>query len=219
MADLKRIEVKPELLNRGDSIKRRSSTEPTEDTASQNRDLAFGLKYRDHTFENFRAVKGTTEALTTFRNYAESLKPPFLLCYGAVGNGKTHLLEALALRLEQRGIRSTTWVVPEMLAWLKQKIGDPFQVELDQVIQNYQTGTLPLLLDDLGVEYGTPWEISVLERIILGRYRERVPTVVTTNRDLDELPERVISRFYEPGLGQVVLNDGKDYRKRRSGAK
>ncbi|MBA7590759.1 hypothetical protein ES708_32896 [subsurface metagenome] len=64
---------------------------------------------------------------------------------------------------------------------------------------------------------GSEWELGQLEEIIAIRYRERLFTILTTNRDLTELPERVVSRFKDPDVGRVVLNDGADYRRRKGG--
>jgi len=72
----------------------------------------------------------------------------------------------------------------------------------------------PMPFLDLLDEYGSEWEWGELEDIINYRYRERMFTVMTTNRDLTELPERVVSRFRDPDIGVVVLNSGKDYRRR-----
>lgn len=49
------------------------------------------------------------------------------------------------------------------------------------------------------------------------RYREHLFTIMTTNRDLTELPERIVSRFRDPDVGMVVLNEGADYRRLQGG--
>ena len=60
---------------------------------------------------------------------------------------------------------------------------------------------------------GSAWEYGQLEEIINHRSHENLFTILTTNRDLTELPERVVSRFQDPDIGRVVLNSGKDYRR------
>lgn len=174
---------------------------------------AFGVSNLNHTFENFKVLPGTEKAHKAFKEVAEGAGKPFLLCYGGVGNGKTHLLEALALRLRERGIASRIWVVADFLAYLRRLMRDSSKEDIDVVIERYQSGGA-LLFDDFGMEYGTSWEMSVMERIINGRYRSRDTTVINTNKDLDELPERIVSRFFDPEIGVVVLNQGKDYRRR-----
>ena len=71
-----------------------------------------------------------------------------------------------------------------------------------------------LIIDDVGMGgSGSDWEYGQLEEIIIVRYRERLFTILTTNRDLTELPERVVSRFRDPEVGRIVLNEGEDYRR------
>lgn len=175
---------------------------------------SFGVSNLNHTFENFKVVPGTKEAYEAFKALAEGTGKPFLLCYGGVGNGKTHLLEALALRLRERGIISRVWVVADFLSYLRRLMCEGKE-DMDVVIERYQSGCA-VLFDDFGMEYGTDWEMSVMERIINGRYRARAITVVNTNKDLDELPVRVVSRFFDPDIGIVVLNSASDFRRRKA---
>ena len=85
---------------------------------------------------------------------------------------------------------------------------------LDVILDNY-CKSAHLIIDDVGMGgSGSNWEFGQLEEIIVYRYRERLVTVMTTNRDLKELPERIVSRFYDPEIGCVVLNDAPDYRRR-----
>jgi DNA replication protein DnaC len=168
-----------------------------------------------HTFRGFKRVAGTAEVYKAFRDLAEGTSEYcFLLAYGGVGNGKTHLLEATALRLAERGIRSTVWVVPDFVSYLRRLINPEWPGRLDGVLERYQASSGAVLFDDFCLEYGTAWEESIMERIICGRYRNKGITVITTNKDLDTMPERIVSRFFEPGVGKVVLNEGKDFRRR-----
>jgi len=177
---------------------------------------SFGVADESHTFKNFKRVAGTTDVYKAFYDLAEGKAPPFLLVYGGVGNGKSHLVDAAALRLAERQIPSRVWIVPDFLSYLRRLIDDEIRGHMDAVIENYQAGKGAVFFDDFALEYGTPWEESIMERIICGRYRTKAVTVVTTNRDLDSIPERIVSRFYEPGMGKVILNRGKDYRKREA---
>ena len=88
----------------------------------------------------------------------------------------------------------------------------PFEMVLDNLRRARR-----LIIDDVGMGgSGSAWEYGQLEDIVVYRYRERLPTVMTTNRDLTELPERIVSRFYDPDIGCVVLNDAPDYRRRKT---
>ena len=184
----------------------------------------FGVSNMAHTFESFdHKRKGVKKAYDAFYELAEGRGNPFLLCYGGVGNGKTHLLEATAIRLGERGVWVTVWVFADFLSYLRRMIPDPMK-SVDAIVENYQTRGA-VFFDDVGVEYGTDWERSILERIISGRFRSKSITVLTTNKDLDEvddrgrrfIPERVASRFFDPDIGTVVLNSGSDFRRMKGG--
>ena len=78
-------------------------------------------------------------------------------------------------------------------------------------VRNYSA----LVLDDFKPEYASNRGADRIEEIIDWRYRNYLPTVLISNRDIAELPERIGSRFSESGIGRVVVNRGKDFRMRR----
>lgn len=172
---------------------------------------AIGVSPKDQTFDSFLLADGTKEAYSSFKKLATGdADYVMLLCYGGVGNGKTHLCNALAVGLNRRGIDTRLFSVSDMISQLKESISSH---TTEAVIHQLKTVSA-FLLDDFKAEYGSMWEMQQIEAIIDARYREALITVLTTNRDLDELPERIVSRFNEPGLSKVVLNKGKDYRRR-----
>lgn len=175
---------------------------------------ALSISSLDNSFENFKRVKGTEKALAAFKVLAGGrTHRKLLLCYGGVGNGKTHLCEASAIKLYQRGIFCRVLTMARIMRILKSCIGPEPAHGFNEVLQNY-CFSRHLIIDDVGMGgSGSEWEFGQLEEIIQFRYRERLFTVMTTNRDLTELPERIVSRFQDPDVGTVVLNEGADYRR------
>jgi len=177
---------------------------------------SLGLSSVEHTFEHFDRVDGTEAALEAFLAMAEGRARPLLLCYGGVGNGKTHLCEALSIELYKRmGIRCPVNVWSELMRMFKKAMhrGDPDSPSYDDLFEQVRRRER-LILDDVGMgSTGSEWEWGELEDIINYRYRERLFTVVATNKDLDELPERVVRRFRDSEVGVIVLNKGKEYDK------
>lgn len=171
-----------------------------------------GISSKSQSFENFDSVLGVKETYQAFKDLATGeANYQMLLCYGGTGNGKTHLCNALTTELNKREIDARLYAVADMVGRLKESISEH---TTESVIK--QLTTIPaLILDDFKVEFNSPWEMGKIEDIIDARYREALITVLTTNRALEELPERLISRFYDPLLGRVVLNSGADYRRRR----
>lgn len=177
---------------------------------------SLGVASLENTFENFKPVAGTRKALANFKALALGrTKWKMLLVYGGVGNGKTHLCEATAIALYKRHIFCRVLTMARIMRALKECIGPERSISRDELLDRYcRCGHL--IVDDVGMGgSGSDWEYGQLEEIIVVRYRERLFTIMTTNRDLSELPERITSRFFDPNIGRVILNEGADYRRQK----
>jgi len=178
------------------------------------RDL--GLYDPLQTFGNFELVAGAGDTYQAIRNIADGgTEATMFLCYGGTGSGKTHLLKAVALRLYGRGIfvRYLTWAM--VINTLKNGLNDGAIPPYRDILRNYCYARA-LLIDDVGMgSTGTAFEYSQLEEIIDVRYSRRLLTLMATNKHLDELPDRVVSRLRDPDVSIVVLNSAKDYRIRQ----
>jgi len=207
-------------LNRGTSTRVRKTfeNEAEANPADEMEDLRASMRISDlgHTFENFKTLPGTENAVRAFIAIAKGeTEKPFLFCYGGVGNGKTHLCEATVIELRKRGVFCRYYTVPEIMSLLKMVINRKIDgVNPEELLQRFCQARA-LILDDL--EIGTEWERKQLEMLVDSRYRSRRLTVMVSNRDLDELErwsERIVSRVSDPDVSQLVLNKGQDYRKR-----
>lgn len=168
----------------------------------------------DNTFENFKPMPGTSQVLEAFKAVLDG--PEFmLLCYGGVGNGKTHLCEAAVIELYKRGRFCRVMKMPEMLSTLRRAIKDP-DMSYDGILGNYCYAER-LIVDDIGAGEKSDREFSdrILERIVGARYGRQLLTIMTTNVEISELPERVKSRFEDAVTSYLVLNEGADYRRLR----
>jgi DNA replication protein DnaC len=169
---------------------------------------------KPQTFENFEQVEGARKVFEAFYLVAHSLKPPFLLCYGGLGNGKTHLCRATAKVLNSKGIWARYITMSDLMAMLKDSIPENKTSEVVQGLSEQPA----LIIDDWGVEYGTDWELSKLEDIIDKRYDAELLTIITSNKDfpqLEQMSRRITSRFKDSLLSKLVLNDAPDYRPRK----
>ncbi|MBA7668993.1 hypothetical protein ES703_77116 [subsurface metagenome] len=54
---------------------------------------------------------------------------------------------------------------------------------------------------------------------MIAREREGLITIITTNLELDDFPERVISRFRDRTQARLILNKALDYRPRKKAKK
>src|SRR4029079_3312899 len=76
-----------------------------------------------------------------------------------------------------------------------------------------------LIVDDLGTENTTPWAREKLYQIFNHRYNHRLPTVITSNTDLESLDPRIASRICDQTLCRHVYLEAKDYRQRDVGGR
>ena len=172
-----------------------------------------------HTLESFDKVKGTEEAYRTFSELAEgNLGKKFVLCYGTTGCGKTRLIEGLLVAWARRGIWCRYQTFSQLMRHLKQAMRAGSMPPYDAVFERI-CGRERLIVDDVGMgTIGSDWEMAELEDIINERYQLRFRndgkvTILATNRDIKELPDRIVSRFYDPEVGVIVFISAGDYRK------
>lgn len=139
----------------------------------------------------------------------------WLVLRGGYGCGKTHLAAAIANACVERGRPVLFLTVPDLLDHLRATFAPS---EPENHVTPYQTRfheirTVPvLILDDLGTESATMWAREKLYQIFNHRYNARLPTVVTTNHELEEIPLRLRSRLVDPDLSQIVSIQAPDYR-------
>lgn len=161
-----------------------------------------------NTFEALKPWPGTEKAVAAFKALSSGETGwQMLLCYGGVGNGKTRLCEAAAITLYKRGLFCRVLTMDKIMEALKECIhSDRSLEELLRSLCNAER----LIIDDVA---GTEWDFEQLEKIVRVRYHERLFTILTTNLDLKELPERIVSRFRDNDVARLILNSGDDYRK------
>ena len=139
-----------------------------------------------------------------------------LLCYGGVGNGKSHLCGAAAIELYKRGKFCRVMKMPEMLSTLRLAINDP-DMSYELILGNYCYAER-LIVDDIGAgDSDSEFGDKILDKIMVARWGRQLFTIMTSNLELEDLPPRVKSRFEDPVTSYLVLNEGEDYRPQKGG--
>ena len=161
------------------------------------------------TFDNFLLRPGSRDAYKAAQALADgTAKYIWLLIYGGTGNGKTHLCYAITKMLIERGMNSAEMVASAEL-FSKLRKG----VETKEDVLQFYKDVPALIIDDWGVGYGTNFEEARFDELMAYRYEHFMVTVLTTNKELKDLPERVRSRFEDKLRSLIVLNKSGDYRK------
>jgi DNA replication protein DnaC len=129
------------------------------------------------------------------RAFAFARKPQgWLLLRGSYGCGKTHLAAAIANECLSRGQPVLFVNVPDLLDHLRSTYGPSSEVSFDERFEEVRDAPV-IILDDLGTQNATPWAQEKLYQILNHRYNAQLPTVVTTNQDLEDIEPRLRSRL------------------------
>jgi DNA replication protein DnaC len=173
------------------------------------------------TFENFEPRgKGTyapvlsdtiEQAYEAARQYATQLNG-WLLLQGGYGCGKTHLAAAIANFVVELGIPTLFVTAPDLLDLLRFSFNDP-ETTFEQRFKDFREVRL-LVLDDFGTHNATPWAQEKFFQILNHRYINKLPLVITTNQDLDEIDARIRSRLQDTKFVHQVTIQAPDYRLR-----
>ena len=113
---------------------------------------------------------------------------------GGVGAGKTHLAVGIAHRLMEQGRIAVFTSVINAIRRVKDTYRRDSGQSEAQVVAGFIRPDL-LILDEVGVQFGSETEKMILFEIINGRYEQLKPTIVISNaKDAHRLPGRTRGR-------------------------
>lgn len=174
-------------------------------------------RYLGCTVSNFKPERESERNIrTTVIKWIESY-PNFtgkdgLFLYGPPGTGKTHMATAICSALIRRHsvqplYQSATELSRKIASRIEDKtLTDPFQAPLEAEL---------LVIDDFGAEKVTEYSISLFAELIDYRYRCGMPTLFTSNLDINSLEAiyggRVADRIHD--TCQILHCDGRSRRR------
>lgn len=159
-------------------------------------------RYRIATFDTYMATSAAQKGvLANCRRFAESVERDDgggLMLLGPCGTGKTHLLAAIALHLGFERLASARLVKPRSIVRrLRDTWGKGACESEADVIDDLSQDVDVMLLDEVGVGFGTEAEITQLYEVIDARYVLNRPTVVSSNLNLPALKAAVGDRIFD----------------------
>lgn len=162
-------------------------------------------KQQEMTFESFDAKRANLPAderdnlNNAFRLAEEFAKAPegWLVFRGDNGCGKTHLAAAIVNYRYKVKQPALFIVVPDFLDHLRSAFSPESEVSYDQFFESVKNAPL-LVLDDFGKQSSTPWAQEKLFQVVNHRYNAKLPTVITTNLEEDDMDGSMLARFADP---------------------
>ncbi len=135
----------------------------------------------------------------------------WLVLKGGYGSGKTHLAAAIANYRIAQGQMVIFVNTPDLLDHLRAAYSPSSDVGFDERFQQVRNAPL-LILDDLGSQSNTDWAQEKLYQIFNHRYNAAMPTVVTTNQELETIEGRIRSRLVDHRLVKIITIAVPDFR-------
>lgn len=163
------------------------------------------------TFDSYNVATPEQEkAKGYFKAFADSVcngsTTSNLIACGSVGVGKTHLASSAVNQITRSG---KTCRVIKIIDLIRQFKGtwDKSNDSTEKQFLDFYTSIPALIIDEVGVQFGSDTEKMVVFDIIDGRYNNMLPTVLISNLAVDGVKEligdRAIDRMREDG-GNVV---------------
>lgn len=182
-------------------------------------------RFQSRSLDNFEATTpAQRRALAFAREYVEGFEAVRASGRGAIfvgrpGTGKTHLAAAIGMALLHKGHSVLFATVMRALRLVKDSWAAGATMTESQAVA-LLTGPDLLILDEVGVQFGSDFERQMLFDVLNERYERRRPTLLLSNLPLAEAVEylgaRVLDRLREDG-GKHVVFDWESYRARMAG--
>ena len=174
----------------------------------------------DSTFDNFLTeavglpatkqlrLKLVFEAVVSYAGDPQG----WLILRGGYGCGKTHLAAAIANYRMDQGYPVLFVNTPDLLDHLRAAYSPASPVSFDERFNQVRNAPL-LILDDLGTQSNSEWAQEKLYQIFNHRYNLKLPTVITTNQELEAIEGRIRSRLVDHRLVRIITITAPDFRR------
>lgn len=160
-------------------------------------------RFQGRTFASFIATEPPQlHALTVVRDFAEQFdahaaRGAGLILSGMPGTGKTHLAAAALMDLLARG----KWVQYLRLMDVIRMVRETWRRDSEktdrEVLALLGSEIDLLVIDEVGVQYGTDGEHMILFDVLDRRYAEMRPTILITNQDKKGFQQAVGDRIHD----------------------
>ena len=176
-----------------------------------------GLSWHDYVDVNAKATKAKNVCIEYVKNFAQD-SGACLMMLGSPGTGKNMLAAIIAQEVIKLGFTCVHTTALRMVRRVKDSWRNK-EISEQDVIDAFCSPDL-LIIDEIGVQFGSQTEQLYLTEIINDRYESQSPTVIISNLDGAQLKailgERIIDRFFDDG-SKALAFDWESYRRRKNG--
>jgi len=182
-------------------------------------------RFQSCRFDNFKTDihKDQSHALSVAHAYVDnftsnSQQGACLTFCGKPGTGKTHLACAVGIAIMKTMSTNILYAKTyNALLEIKKTFNKNAELSEMDIVNKFLSPSL-LILDEVGIQFGTETEKILIYQIINGRYEFIRPTIIISNQTKEELTEylgeRCVDRLREGG-GAVVPFGWDSYRGRK----
>jgi len=183
-------------------------------------------RYKRKNFTDYEVLNNKQkEVLTVCEGFIDGKYNSGLILIGKNGTGKSMLCSIILQEMikrnphENRGYDSDWYLYTEAIKIVR-KIKDTWRQKTSEEVNSEQSAINKyvkpkvLVIDEIGMQYGSSTETQFLTEIINDRYNQNKQTILSGNVTVldmqDILGDRVIDRFKESG--RVLVCDWESYR-------
>jgi len=178
-------------------------------------------RFRTKTLDDYNPVNETqARVLAVVKKYSDNFSERYeaggcLVLLGPSGTGKSHLSCCIANKIMEQGYTSMFTTVIEAVRLIRSTYGGKSTLTESEAIHRFTWPDL-LILDEVGMQYGSDNEFLILTEIINLRYADGKPTIMLSNLPPDKFEtfvgDRVFDRLHENG-GLILSVPGDSYRR------
>lgn len=189
---------------------------------AKSRQAGIKRRFLGKTFRDFTTrVEAQAPVIGTARSFVESFDTvhdagTWLLFMGRPGTGKTLLACIIAQEVIRAGYRVKYVKAREIFRRIKESWRPGSRERETEIIKDLVAADL-LVMDEIGVQFGSDTEQGMLYDVLDGRYERKGPLIATSNRDYGGLSEIIgphnLDRFQDrTSDSRVLIFDWPSYR-------
>jgi DNA replication protein DnaC len=193
---------------------------PSRELAQKIGASAIGERFKGMTFADYKPTcEKAVKVFSECQSYVENFKNDSgcnVLMIGSPGTGKNMLAAIIGQEIIKRNSSFFHTTAMKLVRRIKSTWKNNDEDE-QKVIDSFVSPSL-LVIDEIGVQFGSATEQLFLTEVINERYEKRRPTILISNLKLSQLTEvmgeRVVDRFYDDG-SKLLVFDWQSYRRNK----